>query len=32
MWDLETLKRLNGEEPEVQEDDTEATKEETDKE
>ena len=32
MWDLETLKRLNGEEPEVQEDDTEATKEKTDKE
>ena len=32
MWDLETLKRLNGEEPEVQEDDTEATEEETDKE
>lgn len=31
MWDLETLKRLNGEEPEVQED-TEATEEETDKE
>lgn len=32
MWDLETLKKLNGEEPEVQEDATEATEEETDKE
>jgi hypothetical protein len=32
MWDLETLKRLNGEEPEVQEDNTKATEEETDKE
>lgn len=32
MWDLETLKRLNGEEPEVQEDATEATEEKTDKE
>ena len=32
MWDLETLKRLNGEEPKVQEDDTEVTEEETDKE
>ena len=29
MWDLETLKRLNGEEPEVQEDNTKATEEET---
>jgi len=32
MWDLETLKRLNGEEPEVQEDNTETIEEETDKE
>lgn len=31
MWDLETLKKLNGEEPEVRED-TEAIEEETDKE
>jgi hypothetical protein len=32
MWDLETLKKLNGEEPEVQEDNTETIEEETDKE